>query len=77
MPKLLIEDYFSKTFIKFEELYNEEIIHQDLFVKFCMHFTPQLISRKSNSLFILVFGRVSSAWRCFQSLEVCLFFFDN
>ena len=30
MPKLLVEDNFSKTFIKFEELYGEEIIYRNL-----------------------------------------------
>ena len=71
MPKLFIEDYFSKALIKFEELYYEEIIHQNLLVKFCMHFTPQHISRKADTFYILEFGRVSSVWRCVY------YFFDK
>ena len=51
MGKLLMEDDLSKTFMEFEELYTEEIIHQNILVKFASILHPNTFPEKANPFF--------------------------
>ena len=65
-----MEDDLSKTFMEFEELYTEDIIHQNILVEFACILHPKTFPEKPNPF--LVLGRVSSIWIC-SSVWGCTF----